>query len=108
VANDRRKDHPRFQGDNFARNRALAEHLDTLSKAKGCQSGQIALAWLLAQGDDIVPIPGTKQVGRIDENLGALDVRLSADELASLSQAFPPGAASGTRYPAGSMNGVYL
>jgi aryl-alcohol dehydrogenase-like predicted oxidoreductase len=108
VANDRRKDHPRFQGDNFERNRSLAEHLDTLSKAKGCQSGQIALAWLLAQGDDIVPIPGTKQVGRIDENLGALDVRLSADELASLSQAFPPGAASGTRYPAGSMNGVYL
>jgi len=108
VANDRRKDHPRFQGDNFERNRSLAEHLDTLSKAKGCQSGQIALAWLLAQGDDIVPIPGTKQVGRIDENLGALDVRLSADELATLSQAFPPGAASGTRYPAGSMNGVYL
>ena len=108
VANDRRKDHPRFQGGNFERNRALAAHLDTLAKAKGCQSGQIALAWLLAQGDDIVPIPGTKQVGRIDENLGALDVRLSADELASLSQAFPPGAASGTRYPAGSMKGVYL
>ena len=108
VANDRRKDHPRFQGDNFERNRALAAHLDTLAKAKGCQSGQIALAWLLAQGDDIVPIPGTKQVGRIDENLGALDVRLSTDDLAALSDAFPPGAASGTRYPAGSMKGVYL
>jgi aryl-alcohol dehydrogenase-like predicted oxidoreductase len=108
VANDRRKDHPRFQGDNFERNRALAAHLDTLAKAKGCQSGQIALAWLLAQGDDIVPIPGTKQLGRIDENLGALDVRLSTDDLAALSDAFPPGAASGTRYPAGSMKGVYL
>jgi aryl-alcohol dehydrogenase-like predicted oxidoreductase len=108
VANDRRKDHPRFQGDNFERNRALAAQLDGMAKAKGCRSGQIALAWLLAQGDDIVPIPGTKQLGRIDENLGALDVRLSTDDLAALSDAFPPGAASGTRYPAGSMKGVYL
>lgn len=108
VANDRRKDHPRFQEGNFERNRALATQLDGLAKAKGCQSGQIALAWLLAQGEDIVPIPGTKQVGRIAENLGALAVRLSADELAALSQAFPPGAAAGTRYPAGSMKGVYL
>ena len=90
------------------RNRALAAHLDTLAKAKGCQSGQIALAWLLAQGDDIVPIPGTKQVGRIDENLGALDVKLSPDELVALSEAFPPGAAAGTRYPAGGMKGVFL
>lgn len=108
VANDRRKDHPRFQEGNFERNRTLAAQLGNMAKAKGCQSSQIALAWLLAQGDDIVPIPGTKQLGRLDENLGALGVRLSADELAALSQAFPPGAAAGTRYPAGSMKGVYL
>ena len=107
VANDRRKDHPRFQEGNFERNRALAAQLDNMAKAKGCQSSQIALAWLLPQGDDIVPIPGTKQVGRMDENLGALGVRLSADEIAALSQAFPSGAAAGARYPAGSMKGIY-
>lgn len=108
VANDRRKDHPRFHQGNFERNRALAAHLDAVAQAKGCTSGQIALAWLLAQGGDIVPIPGTKQVARVAENIGALQVSLSAAEVAALSQAFPPGAAAGTRYPEGSMRGVYL
>jgi aryl-alcohol dehydrogenase-like predicted oxidoreductase len=108
VANDRRKDHPRFQEGNFARNRALAAFIEAMAREKSCQPGQIALAWLLAQGDDIVPIPGTKQLARIDENLGALDVTLSAGEVAALSTAFPPGVAAGTRYPAGGMKGVFI
>lgn len=108
VANDRRKDHPRFHQGNFERNRALAGFIETMAKEKSCQPGQIALAWLLAQGDDIVPIPGTKQVARIAENLGALDVTLSQAECAALSSAFPPGAAAGTRYPAGGMKGVFI
>jgi aryl-alcohol dehydrogenase-like predicted oxidoreductase len=108
VANDRRKDHPRFQEGNFERNRSLAAFIETMASKKSCQPGQLALAWLLAQGEDIVPIPGTKQVGRIAENLGALHVKLSEDEHAALSKAFPPGAASGTRYPAGGMKGVFI
>ena len=75
---------------------------------KRCTPGQLALAWLLAQGEDIVPIPGTKRIERVRENLGALDVRLSADDLRRLSEAIPPGAAAGTRYPAGDMKGVHL
>jgi aryl-alcohol dehydrogenase-like predicted oxidoreductase len=108
VANDRRKDHPRFHQGNFERNRALAAFLETMAREKSCKPGQIALAWLLAQGEDIVAIPGTKQVARIGENLGALDVQLSDADLAALSKAFPPGAAAGTRYPAGGMKGVFI
>lgn len=108
FANDRRKDHPRFHEGNFERNRALTAFIETMAQEKSCQPGQIALAWLLAQGEDIVPIPGTKQVARIDENLGALNVTLTVDELAALSNAFPPGAAAGTRYPAGGMKGVFI
>ena len=108
FANDRRKDHPRFHEGNFERNRALAAFIETMAKEKACQPGQIALAWLLAQCEDIVAIPGTKQAARIDENLGALNVKLSKDELAALSNAFPPGAAAGTRYPAGGMKGVFI
>jgi aryl-alcohol dehydrogenase-like predicted oxidoreductase len=108
VANDRRKDHPRFHQGNFERNRALAAFLEAMAREKSCKPGQIALAWLLAQGEDIVAIPGTKQVARIGENLGALDVKLTADDLVALSRAFPPGAAAGTRYPAGGMKGVFI
>lgn len=108
VANDRRKDHPRFQAGNFERNRDLVAGITALAKNKGCTSGQLALAWLLAQGDDIVAIPGTKRTTRVDENLGALKVTLSAAEVESLSHAFPRGAAAGTRYPAGGMKGVYI
>ena len=79
-----------------------------MAKQKGCTPGQLALAWLLAQGDDIVAIPGTKQTVRVDENLGALKVTLSAGEVQALSHAFPRGAAAGTRYPAGGMKGVYI
>ncbi len=108
FANDRRKDHPRFQEGNFERNRALAAFIETMAKEKSCQPGQIALAWLLAVGEDIVPIPGTKQVARIDENLGALNVKLTDGERQALSSAFPPGAAAGTRYPEGGMKGVFI
>ena len=79
-----------------------------MARAKGCKPGQVALAWLLAQGDDIVPIPGTKRAERVDENLAALGVVLSADEVAQLSAALPPGAAAGTRYPEAAMKAVYL
>jgi aryl-alcohol dehydrogenase-like predicted oxidoreductase len=108
VANDRRKDHPRFHAGNFERNRDMAAFVEAMAKQKRCTPAQLALAWLLAQGDDIVAIPGTKRIERIDENLGALDVKLSAAELQALSDAFPPGAAAGTRYPAGGMKGVYI
>lgn len=108
FANDRRKDHPRFHEGNFERNRALTAFIETMAKEKNCQPGQIALAWLLAQGEDIVAIPGTKQAAHIDENLGALNVELSKDDLHALSNAFPPGAAAGTRYPAGGMKGVFI
>ena len=108
VANDRRKDHPRFHAGNFERNRQLVAGIETMAKQKGCTSGQLALAWLLAQGDDIVAIPGTKRVARVDENLGALKVALTKAEVESLSNLIPKGAAAGTRYPAGGMKGVYI
>ena len=82
--------------------------IEAVAQSKGCKLGQVALAWLLAQGDDIVPIPGTKRSGRVDENLAALDVVLSVDEVARLSAALPPGAAAGTRYPEAAMKAVYL
>ena len=105
---DGRSRHPRFAGDNLARNLAMVAAIEAVAQSKGCKPGQVALAWLLAQGDDIVPIPGTKRSGRVDENLAALDVVLSADEVARLSAALPPGAAAGTRYPEAAMKAVYL
>jgi aryl-alcohol dehydrogenase-like predicted oxidoreductase len=108
VANDRRRDHPRFHAGNFEHNRDMAAFVEAMAKQKQCTPAQLALAWLLAQGDDIFAIPGTKRAARIDENLGALDVQLSAAEVQALSDAFPPGAAAGTRYPAGGMKGVYI
>ena len=108
VANDRRKDHPRFHAGNFEHNRDMAAFVEAMAKQKRCTPAQLALAWLLAQGDDVIAIPGTKRVERIDENLGALNVKLSAAEIQALADAFPPGAAAGTRYPAGGMKGVYI
>ena len=104
----RRAAHPRFQAENFSTNRRLVEHVEVLAARKGCTPAQITLAWLLAQGDDVVTIPGTRFAARLDENLGAIDVRLAADEVAALSEAIPPGAAAGTRYPAGGMAGVNI
>jgi aryl-alcohol dehydrogenase-like predicted oxidoreductase len=108
VANDRRADHPRFKGDNLSKNRQLVKAIEAIAAKKGATPAQVALAWVLAQGDDIIPIPGTKRKDRLEENLGALAVKLSNDEVAELSNAFPVGAAAGTRYPEGQMKTVYI
>ena len=98
-ADDYRRHSPRFQGENFARNLQLVEQVRTLAQAKGVTPGQLALAWVLAQGDDLVPIPGTKRLAYLEENLGALQVTLSAEDLAQIEAIFPADAAAGTRYP---------
>jgi aryl-alcohol dehydrogenase-like predicted oxidoreductase len=105
---DGRGRHPRFAAANLEQNVSKVAAIEAIAREKGCKPGQVALAWLLAQGPDIVPIPGTKRAERVDENLAALSVTLSADEVARLSSALPPGAAAGTRYPEGGMKGVYL
>ena len=107
-AGDTRGRHPRFMGDNFAKNRALVEKIEAIANEKGCTPSQLALAWLVAQGPDVIPIPGTKQIGRLEENLGALDVRLTPADIDRISAAIPIGAAAGTRYPEGGMRGVYI
>ncbi len=104
----RRAVHPRFQQENFDRNRALVAKIEEISAEKGATSAQVTLAWLLAQGPDVVAIPGTRYPARLDENIGALDVHLSADDVARISAAVPAGAAAGTRYPAGGMAGVFI
>ena len=107
-SDDRRRDHPRFQEENLQKNLALLKPLDDMARKKGCTPGQLALAWLLAQGDDIVPIPGTKRKERLEENAAAADVRLTPDEVATLQDAIPTGAAAGERYPAPAMKSVYI
>jgi len=104
--NDFRRLSPRFQEENFAANQRLVEVVKQLAEAKGCKPGQIALAWLLAQGPDILPIPGTKRIPYLEENVGAASVTLTAAEVARLSQALPPGAATGDRYPVEGMKGM--
>jgi len=108
LAGDRRAQHPRYQPENFATNRALVEKIEAIAAEKRCTPGQLVLAWLLAQGEDVIPIPGTKRIERLEENIGALDVTLTADDMARISAAVPPGSAAGTRYPAGGMKGVFL
>ena len=105
---ERRAAHPRFQGENFARNRDLVAKIEAMAAEKGCTPSQLTLAWLLAQGPDVVAIPGTRYVKRLDENLGALHVALSPEDVRRISAAVPAGAAAGTRYPPGGMKGVYL
>ena len=104
----RRAAHPRFQKENFDTNRALVAKIEEIAKEKSCTPSQLVLAWLLAQGDDVTAIPGTRYTHRLDENLGALKVSLSADDLARIDAAVPKGAAAGTRYPAGGMGGVFI
>jgi aryl-alcohol dehydrogenase-like predicted oxidoreductase len=104
----RRAAHPRFQEQNFDQNRALVAKIEAVAGEKGCTPSQVTLAWLLAQGPDVVAIPGTRHAARLDENVGALRVSLSADEVARISAAVPIGAAAGTRYPAGGMAGVFI
>ncbi len=101
--NDRRRDHPRFQGDNLGANAALVRPLMELADAKRCTPAQLALAWLLAQGGDMVPIPGTKRRTHLRDNLAALEVKLSADEAAALGRAIDDGNVQGTRYPKGQL-----
>jgi aryl-alcohol dehydrogenase-like predicted oxidoreductase len=96
---DYRRNSPRFVGENFAKNLALVAKVKEFAAQVGCTPGQLALAWVLAQGEDIVPIPGTKRRKYLDENVGALDVRLTAEQLAALDAVFPPDAAAGERYP---------
>jgi aryl-alcohol dehydrogenase-like predicted oxidoreductase len=104
----RRAAHPRFQAENFARNRALVAGIEAIAAEKGCTPSQLALAWLLAQGPDVVAIPGTRRADRLDENAGALAVTLTAEDVARISAVIPRGAAAGTRYPEAGMKGVYV
>jgi aryl-alcohol dehydrogenase-like predicted oxidoreductase len=95
---DFRRQHPRFQGDNFKRNLDLVQRVRAIAEEKGATPGQLALAWVLRQGEDIVPIPGTKHVKYLEENVGALDVELTDEDLARLDEVAPVGAAAGDRY----------
>jgi aryl-alcohol dehydrogenase-like predicted oxidoreductase len=105
---DRRRAHPRFEEKNLERNVEFVTKVEQFAREKGCTPGQLALAWLLARGQDIVPIPGTKRRDRLAENVGALRVRLTADDVARISDAVPAGAVAGLRYPEPLMKGVYL
>jgi aryl-alcohol dehydrogenase-like predicted oxidoreductase len=105
---DRRLQHPRFQGENLDRNVQIVARLEEIAREKKCTPAQLVLAWLLAQGKDIVAIPGTKRKQRVDENLAAAEVKLSKADLDRISQAAPVGAGSGTRYPADAMKRVYV
>jgi aryl-alcohol dehydrogenase-like predicted oxidoreductase len=95
---DSRRNHPRFQGENFDKNISLVGEVEAMAREKGCTTAQLALAWVLAQGEDVVPIPGTKHVRYLDQNIGALEVRLTAEDLRRLDAILPPGAAAGQRY----------
>ena len=105
---DRRLAHPRFQGDALDKNVQLVSRLESIAREKHCTVPQLALAWVLAQGKDIVPIPGTKRKERVDENLAALNVKLSGGELEKISAIAPVGAGAGLRYPAEGLKRVYL
>ena len=105
---DARRRHPRFAAENLGHNVALVQKIEEIARAKHCTPGQLALAWLLARGEDIVPIPGTKRKERLLENIGALSVKLTADDLAQISDSIPVGAAAGLRYPEGQMKSLYL
>jgi aryl-alcohol dehydrogenase-like predicted oxidoreductase len=105
---DRRRDHPRFQDGNFAHNVDLVHRIEAIAAEKGCTPSQLVLAWLLAQGPDVLPIPGTKRKDRLEENLSAAAVKLGPADVARIAVAVPAGAAAGTRYPAPQMKSVYL
>jgi aryl-alcohol dehydrogenase-like predicted oxidoreductase len=103
APNDVRRGFPRFQDENLQPNVRLVQRLEEMARAKGCSAPQLALAWLLAKGQDIVPIPGTKRRRYLEENAAATEVALTAEGVATLDQAFPPGSAAGERYPPASM-----
>jgi len=106
--NDSRRRHPRYAEGNLAHNVSLVARIEAIAQRKGCTPGQLALAWLLAQGPDLIPIPGTKRKERLVENLGALAVSLSKSDVEEISNAIPAGAAAGTRYPEQQMKSLYL
>jgi len=103
---DWRRMNPRFQGENFQRNLELVGRVQALARTKGCTAAQLALAWLLARGPDIVPIPGSRVCARLEENAAAAGITLTPAEIGDLDAAVPPGAAAGTRYPEGGMKAV--
>jgi aryl-alcohol dehydrogenase-like predicted oxidoreductase len=105
---DRRLQHPRFQGENLDKNVEIVSRLETIAYERRCTPAQLVLAWLLAQGSDVVPIPGTKRKQRVDENLASLQLKLNKEEIERISAVAPPGAGAGTRYPADTMKRVYL
>ena len=105
-ADDARRTHPRFQGENFEKNLKLADHIRDLAREKGCTPAQLALAWVMAQGEDVVPIPGTKRRAYLDDNAGAVNVTLTADELRRVDEVLPKGATAGLRYPQQAMAAV--
>jgi aryl-alcohol dehydrogenase-like predicted oxidoreductase len=104
AEDDYRRLSPRFQGENFQKNLDLVARVELLAREKNCTPGQLALAWLIAQGNDIIPIPGTKRTKYLEENVGALDVKLTADDLKRIEEVAPKGVASGLRYPEAMMN----
>ncbi|HEY3356808.1 MAG TPA: aldo/keto reductase [Polyangia bacterium] len=106
APDDYRRHSPRFQGENFQKNLDLVTHLGALAKQKGCTPAQLALAWVLARGDDIVPIPGTKRRRYLEENVGALMIELTPEELARIDALAPQGVAAGARYPESMMKAV--
>jgi aryl-alcohol dehydrogenase-like predicted oxidoreductase len=108
AADDRRRQHPRFQSANFDHNRKLVLHIEEIAREKACTPSQLVLAWLLAQGQDILPIPGTKRIAYLEENLGAVNVQLTPADLQEIDEAMPPGAAAGLRYPEPQMKGVHI
>jgi aryl-alcohol dehydrogenase-like predicted oxidoreductase len=103
---DWRRNNPRFQGENFNKNLQLVSEIEAMAREKNCTPSQLALAWVLARGKDIVPIPGTKHLHYLEENLGARRVQLSADDLSRIDRVLPQGAASGARYPEAAMRAV--
>jgi aryl-alcohol dehydrogenase-like predicted oxidoreductase len=98
AADDYRRSSPRFQGENFQKNLDIVRGIQEIAQEKGCKPSQLALAWVLAQGEDIVPIPGTKRRKYLEENAAALEIKLTPDELRRIGEAFPPGRAEGARY----------
>jgi aryl-alcohol dehydrogenase-like predicted oxidoreductase len=106
APDDWRRNAPRFQGVNFRKNLDLVREVEAMARARGCTPAQLALAWVLARGDDVVPIPGTKRRRYLDENLAALELKLSPEDLARIDRVIPPGAAAGTRYAAPQMQAL--
>jgi aryl-alcohol dehydrogenase-like predicted oxidoreductase len=106
LPKDRRREHPRFSPDNIGKNAGLLAPLEKIAAARKCAPAQIALAWLLAQGADVVPIPGTKRRTYLEQNCAAVNVKLTKDEIESLSWSFPLNVTAGTRYPEKQLAGL--